>query len=117
MIRQAAGFLAVGAAAALLSSCAPAPGPRSVDNPDPLIKIPAIKEAVEGHDTSAESQMVADLTSDDPAVRFYAIEGLRRLNGGENLGYDFYRQPDDPRLQEAVKRWQDWLAAREASKG
>jgi hypothetical protein len=117
MIRQATGFLVVGAVAALLCSCAPAPGPRSVDNPDPLIKIPAIKAAVKDHNTSAEGQMIADLQSDDPAVRFYAIEGLKRLNGGENLGYDFYREPDDPRLQEAVKRWQEWLAARRANEG
>jgi hypothetical protein len=114
MIRQATGFVVVGAA--LLYSCAPAPGPRTVDNPDPLIKIPAIKEAVADRDTDAERQMVADLESDDPAVRFYAIEGLKRLNGGEDFGYEFYREQDDPQLKDAVKRWQDWLAAQEAER-
>lgn len=85
---------------------APRP-PLSVENPDPSIKIPAMKVAVEKKDLRAACQMVRDLESDDPAVRFYAIEALYKLTG-ERMGYEFYVDADQ--RQAAVKRWRQWAA-------
>jgi hypothetical protein len=69
-------------------------------------KIPAIKSAAEKRDLSAAPKMVKDLESDDPAIRFYAIEGLERLTG-ETFGYVYY--DDAPKRREAVMKWRRWL--------
>jgi hypothetical protein len=90
--------------------CAAPRGPRTVGDPDPDMKIPAIKTAVDCHDLSAAKQLVADLQSEDPAIRFYAISGLRRLTG-QDFGYRYY--DDEATRQPAVVRWQKWLAAQE----
>ena len=79
--------------------------PLSVNNPDPSIKIPAMKVAVEKKDLKAACQMVRDLENDDPAVRLYAIEALYRLTG-ERFGYLFYADADQ--RGPAVKRWRQW---------
>ena len=84
-----------------------APKGRGLVDEDVAFKAPAIKDAVEEHQTRAVPQLVADLDDDDAAVRFYAIEGLRRLTG-EHFDYHYY---DDPAARApAVKRWQTWLA-------
>ncbi|MGH7215506.1 MAG: HEAT repeat domain-containing protein [Tepidisphaeraceae bacterium] len=95
-------MLAAGASA----GCSGAPGPRTVINPDPSVKIPAIKQAVREKDRDAVRQLVKDLESDDPAVRFYAIEGLQRLTR-QDFGYVFY-QGEDAR-KPALKRWRQWV--------
>jgi len=69
-------------------------------------KIPAIKEAVDQHDEKAIPQLVHDLDSDDPAVRFYAIEGLKRLTG-QDFGYHYYKDAAD--RKESVVKWRQWL--------
>ena len=69
-------------------------------------KIPAIKSAVQNQDKAAVPQLVHDLDSDDPAVRFYAIEGLQRLTS-ETFGYLYYA--DAPARREAVMKWRKWL--------
>ena len=69
-------------------------------------KIPAIKQAVEEHDEKAEPELVHDLDSDDPAVRFYAIEGLHRLTG-ETFGYLYYE--DYTHRHKSVLKWRQWL--------
>jgi len=76
------------------------------------IKIPAIKVAVAHKDLSTVRQMVKDLESDDAAVRFYAINGLRRLTG-ENFGYLYYEEATE--RKPATKRWQAWLEQVEQS--
>lgn len=100
----------VAAAAALglagLAGCG-GPGPvKDVSNPDPSGKIPAIVEAVRRGDRRALGQLVKDLDNDDPAVRFYAIEGLRRLTG-QTLGYHYYYGEDE--RQPAIQAWKQWL--------
>lgn len=94
----------------MLAGCAPDSPPEvKLTNPDPSGKIPAIKRAVRQGDKSAASQLIKDLESDDPAVRFYAIEGLRRLTG-EDFGYRYY---DDEQAREpAVQQWKQWLELR-----
>lgn len=93
--------------------CAEPRPPMVVTSHDPVVKIPAIKQAVADHDLSAAQQMVKDLESDDPAVRFYAIEGLRKLTG-EEFGYEWFEEDDDAR-QPAVKKWQEWLKGQQPS--
>ena len=80
---------------------------KHVANPDPSGKIPAYKQAVRAKDRRAAGQMVKDLHSTDPAVRMFAIGGLRRLTG-ETFGYRYFDGEDERRA--AVKRWEQWLA-------
>jgi hypothetical protein len=86
-------------------------GQRLVTNPDPSAKIPAIKASVQTNDTSVVQQLIKDLESDDPAVRFYAIAGLQRLTG-QTFGYQYYA--DEPQRAAAVQQWKAWLAGWEA---
>ena len=81
---------------------------KDVRNPDPAGKIPAYKEAVREKDRSAARQMVKDLDSDDPAIRMFAIVALRRLTGGDQLGYQYF--DDHHQRRPAIKRWERWLA-------
>ena len=81
-------------------------GPRSVDNADPAVKIRAMKRLVREHDVNAARKLVAELDSDDPAVRLYAIEALERLTG-ERFEYQYYF--DEEQRKPSVERWQQWL--------
>jgi len=85
-----------------LVGCLGGSGPRTISNEDPAIKIPLIRSAVERGDQSVLPQLVSDLDSEDAAVRFYAIDGLRRLTG-EDRGYD-WRMDKDAR-RPAVEQW------------
>jgi hypothetical protein len=91
---------------------------RDIHDPDPAAKIPAIVTSANEKDLSAIRQMVADLESDDPAVRFYAIGGLKRLTG-ETFGYQYF--VDDEQRAAAVEKWKAWLegwnAARQLTAG
>jgi hypothetical protein len=80
--------------------------PVVVTDPDPSVKIPAYKQAVRRKDRAAVRQLVADLESDDPAVRLYAIGALERLTG-ERLGYRYF--DSDEARRPAVDRWRQWL--------
>jgi hypothetical protein len=83
-----------------------------IKSPDPSLKIPAIKSAVQRKDMSAIGSLIKDLDSDDPAVRFFAIQGLRRLTG-ESFGYEYYADADE--RKPAVLQWQEWFNRSEAS--
>ena len=85
--------------------------PIVITSDDPGSKIPAIKIAARARDTSTAKQLVKDLASDDPAVRFYAIRGLQDLTG-ETFGYLYYGS-DDAR-KPALKRWRQWLSGADA---
>ena len=80
---------------------------KDVANPDPSGKIPAYKQAVRAKDRRAAGQMVKDLRSTDPAVRMFAIGGLRRMTG-ETFGYRYFDGEDQ--RGPAVQRWEQWLA-------
>ena len=99
-------WMIAGGALSLLLGCG-GHGPRTVANPDLTAKIPAIEYAARVHDRSAIPQLVKDLENDDPAVRFYAIRGLRALTG-RTLGYRYYDSEDDRHAE--VLRWKQWLA-------
>jgi len=81
-------------------------GPRRADSRYLSQKIPAIKIAVDDKDSSVVPQLVHDLDSDDPAVRFYAIEGLQRLTG-QTFDYLYYQDRETRRP--AVMKWRQWL--------
>ena len=89
-----------------LCGCTAPRGPLVVTDPDPSVKIPAIKKPASSKDRKAVRQLVADLSNDDPAVRFYAINGLHRITG-QRFGYDYFA--DDERRWPAVQKWQRWL--------
>ena len=91
---------------AALAGCTAPRGPLVVTDPDPSVKIPAIKKAVSNKDRKAVRQLVADLSNDDPAVRFYAINGLHRITG-QRFGYDYFA--DDEHRWPSVQKWQQWL--------
>lgn len=74
---------------------------------DPLANIPAIQEAVRDKDLRSVPELVRQLDSDDGAVRFYAIEALRKLTG-KTFGYHFYDDADQRRP--AVAQWKRFAA-------
>jgi hypothetical protein len=82
----------------------------SLGSSDPALKVPAIKAAVQQDGTATEKQLVGELDNDDPAIRLYAISGLERLTG-QRFGYEYYH--NSQQRQEAIKRWEAWLAGRE----
>ena len=81
--------------------------PPSVKDPDPASKIPAIKIAVAKNDHRVLPQLVEDLDNDDPAVRFYALDGLEKFSG-QSFGYHYYDEADA--RKPAIERWKQWLA-------
>ena len=89
-----------------------APEKPSLSSNDPSLKIPAIRTSAKQRDEKAIHQLVADLDSDDPAVRFYAITALREITG-KTFDYRYYQ--DEIRRRPALERWQDWLAQREGT--
>jgi hypothetical protein len=80
--------------------------PADLRQSDASVQIPAIKKSVHRNDKASETQMVHNLRSDDPAIRFYAIQGLYRLTG-TTLGYCYY--DDELERMQAVVRWEKWL--------
>ena len=94
-------------ALALLTGCGGPPPVKDVSNPDPSGKIPAIVQAAKRGDRRVLNQLVKDLDNDDPAVRFYAIEGLRRITG-QSFGYHYYYGEDE--RQPSIQLWKQWLA-------
>jgi hypothetical protein len=84
--------------------------PLIVTDPDPSVKIPAYKKAVRTRDRAAAKQLVADLDSDDPAVRFYAIGALERMTG-ERFDYRYY--DTDQGRKPAVAKWNQWLTGKD----
>jgi len=73
-------------------------------------KIVGIKEAVAAGDKTAIPQLVHDLDNTDPAVRFYAIEGLEELTG-QTFDYLYYQ--DAAARRPAVMKWRKWLEENE----
>jgi HEAT repeat protein len=93
-------------AVAALAGCHEPTGPRTVQSRDLDVKIPAIKRAGETKDQAAVKQLVADLDSDDAAVRLFAIKGLEDITG-ETFGYVYYA--DFEQRRPAVQKWREWL--------
>lgn len=91
------------AAPALAAGCSyPEPG---FNSPDPAALIPAIVAASETRDRRAIPDLIRSLDSQDPAVRFAAIQALERITG-QTLGYDYAAPETDRRRQ--VDAWVRW---------
>jgi hypothetical protein len=96
-----------------IGGCFTAPRVRpSLDDDDPISKIPAIKASARLKDPSAAAALVESLDDDDPAVRFYAIRALTELTG-ETFGYRYY--DDDLERRPALERWRQWLIEQTAT--
>lgn len=91
------------AAALLATACS---GPRAIDggfdSANPAARMYAIEYAARSDDRAATLQIVEQLDSDDPGVRFLAIGALQDM-WGETFGYRYY---DPPYLRaDAIERW------------
>ena len=104
--RRAAAF-AVWAMALMAGACVHPRPPVRFDSPDVNVRIAAIRRAARTKYKSAAPQLVVALDDDDPAVRFYAIEALRRI-AGERKGYNYFDDDPDAR-KPAVARWREWV--------
>lgn len=80
----------------------------SLADDDPSVKIPAMKLAVKQHDLSAVPILIKNLESEDPAVRFYADDALRKITA-QDFGFVYFA--DEDVRQPAVQRWRTWLSA------
>jgi hypothetical protein len=100
----------VALATAIGHGCSAPPRAPDLADPDPALKIPAMKRGVKAGDTKALAQLVKDLDSDDPAVRFYAIRTLEELTG-DRLGYVYF--DDEVERKPALLRWNQWLAGQD----
>lgn len=95
--------------AALLASAISCGGPTPMANvysEDTGEAITGMKAAVRNQDRSVIPELIKDLESDDPAVRFYAIEALQKLTA-QDLGYEYFQ--DENARRPAVERWKKWL--------
>jgi hypothetical protein len=88
-----------------LAGCSTPEKPSLTSN-DPSLSIPAMEQASHNHDKSAIPQLIKNLDSDDPAVRFYAITSLKEITG-KTFDYRYY--DDETARLPALKRWQQWL--------
>ena len=81
-------------------------GLADLENPDPTVRIRAIKWAGENQVHDAVPLLVDRLQEQDRSVRFYAIMALRRITG-DDLGFDY--KADSAQRAEAVKKWRQSL--------
>ena len=89
-----------------LAGCTAPRGPFAISDADPANKIPAIRHASKNTNPADRAQLVADLNSDDPAVRLFSIEALEKITG-ERLGYQYYF--DEEQRAPSIARWKAWL--------
>ena len=103
------------AASILIQSGCSSPVDRKIElsdlnNPNPMVRIMAIKWAGDNKVSSAIPQLVDFLQDEDKPVRFYAIEALRRITGTDN-GYDYKANPQ--LRAQAVERWREFIKTNE----
>ncbi len=99
--------------AMMLVACGPSAIDGGFDSANPAARMYAIEHAARQGDTSAIKQIVEQLDSDDPAVRFIAIGALKRLTG-ETLGYDHAAPLEQREL--AIKRWEKFVETRSSQR-
>ncbi len=98
--------LVVTAGAVNLPGCASAL-PVGFEEEAPDGRIHAIVDTARDEDSSKIPDLVAQLDSDDPAVRMFAIRALERLTD-QTLGFHHADAPLD--REQAIERWVRWLA-------
>ncbi len=85
---------------------------KDLDNPDPTVRVMAIKWAGENKLSSAVPQLVDLLQHEDRSVRFYAIGSLKRITGTDN-GFDY--KTDPKKRAAAVQRWREFIKSNKSS--
>lgn len=113
-VRLAWRWIILSGAIVATAGCSGYTGPRSVVNEDPAVKIPEIRKAVDRGDQSVVPQLVKDLDNDDPAVRLYASQALKRLTG-QSFEYD-WTLTDRAARRPAIERWQAYVDTNPAAK-
>jgi hypothetical protein len=88
------------------AGCQDPRGPVSITSDDPDLKIQAMKQDAVHPRQADTPKLVESLQSDDPAIRFYAVQALRRITH-DDFGYRFY--DDDDQRAPATAKWQAWL--------
>ena len=86
-------------------------GLSDLEDPNPRIRIMAIKWAGENKVSAAVPRLVDLLQDEDLSVRFYSICALNRITGTDH-GYDYKAAPH--LRAAAVKRWREFLDANES---
>lgn len=94
-----------------LVGCGPVVTP-SFDSPEPAARNAAIVRAAETRDRESVDELIAMLSSDDPATRVLAIRTLERITGQTN---DYDPHADDLSRAAAVRRWHGWYNAQHDS--
>jgi len=89
----------------LISGCY-TPEPKSLSSDSPPSAIPAIKEAAEKNDRAAIPRLIQDLDNNDSAIRFAAINALRKMTG-QDFGYRYY--DDEFTRRTAIESWRQWM--------
>jgi hypothetical protein len=77
-----------------------------LENPDPAVRVQAIKWAGENKITEAVPLLVDRLQEQDVSIRFFAIMSLKRITGTDN-GYDY--KSDAASRAQAIKKWRQTL--------
>ncbi len=85
---------------------------KDLDNPDPIVRVMAIKWAGENKLSSAVPQLVDLLQHEDRSVRFFAIGSLKRITGTDN-GFDYKADPKNRAA--AVQRWREFINSNKSS--
>ncbi len=106
-LRVLTGAVVVAAMLSCLACQPPRAAEGGFESADPASKIYAIQRAGEMRDAGAVPQLIAQLDSDDPAVRMYAIIALGKITG-ERKGYSPYDPPHQ--RMAAVDRWAEAYA-------
>jgi len=97
----------------MVGGCTLAREESSLTNRHAAGKISAIKRLGESHRPVPKadlSRLIDELSSDDPAVRLYAIEALEKLTG-QTRGYHYFDNPE-ARAQ-ALSNWHEWLSGQQ----
>lgn len=95
------------------AGCAPSPEHEGFNSADPGARLYAITAAARSRDVAAIPHLIDSLWSEDPAVRFMAIETLREITG-QDCGYRLGDPPQDRAA--AIERWvalartEGWIA-------
>ena len=95
-------------------ACSAPPREPDLNDPDPALKIPAMKRLAKAGDKKAVARLVKELNNEDPAVRFYAIRALEELTG-ERFGYAYF--DDEVERKPALAKWNEWLAGHDPKNG
>ena len=86
----------------VLASCGPPATEGGFDSANPAARMYAIEHAAAQGDTAVIKDLIEELDSDDPAVRYMAITALERLTG-QTYGYHHYDSVMQRR--DAIAKW------------